>query len=197
MDFHASVSGTYSIVSDTVLHTPVLIENICAPVIEECSAGPDAGHIHIRWSIAEAESENATVNPIGFKFYADGATVDSTSKEAREYTFTGLFAGEHIIGVSALFASQESACSYDTVQGVKIENPSASNISLIPNPTIDGKCILYAPEESEVWIYRLNGILEEYFVMKGSSQELFLKDNGMYLIRILHQNRTYQIKAVK
>ena len=197
LDFHASVSGTSSIAWCTVLHTPVLIENICVPVIEECSAGPDAGHIHIRWSIAEAESENATVNPIGFKFYADGAAVDSTGKDAREYTFTGLFAGEHIIGVSALFASQESACSYDTVQGVKIENPSASNISLIPNPTIDGKCILYAPEESEVWIYRLNGILKEYFVMKGASQELFLKDNGMYLIRILHQNRTYQIKAVK
>ena len=34
LDFHASVSGTYSIVSDTVLHTPVLIENICAPVID-------------------------------------------------------------------------------------------------------------------------------------------------------------------
>lgn len=177
-----------------------MTENIATPSIQEITIGPEPGNVFLAWTLPEMDIEDMqkAVNPRGFKLYADNKIIDSIPNDKMEFTYTGLFSGEHIIAVSALYAGKESTLADSTIQGVhNLTECITENVRLYPNPSKNGDFHIIAPLNSMVTIFNIHGQMVKSFTTESDDQQFHLDHDGTYVILVHTGSNQYLIKAIR
>ncbi|MDL2256856.1 carboxypeptidase regulatory-like domain-containing protein [Bacteroidales bacterium OttesenSCG-928-I14] len=102
-----------------------LVEIIASPVIGETSSVENI--IEINWSMSN------TVNPTGFEVYLDNELKEKLSVSTLNYVFRNLSAGEHVVGVKAIFVSGDSDMAVKTFDVEGLVKPAYLNVDVKEN----------------------------------------------------------------